>query len=133
MQLGESGVVEVADAPLVDAGKIRSTMTTHLHPFNADTLRDALHEPLQLLPAVALSGGVAMFYAADIAYRWRDHHELVRDRLVASAACLLIIPLSMTVPAWAALAALTAVGALRLVWELVQRPRIGPVAAGNVQ
>lgn len=28
-------------ATLVDAGKIHSTMTTHLHPFNADTLRDA--------------------------------------------------------------------------------------------
>ena len=28
-------------ASLVDAGKVRSTMTTHLHPFNVDTLREA--------------------------------------------------------------------------------------------
>lgn len=94
---------------------------------------DALADPLPLLPAVALGGGVGLFYAADVAYRWRDHHQLVRDRLLASAASFLLIPLSMTVPAWSALAVLTAVGALRLAWELVRRPRIGPVNAGNVQ
>lgn len=94
---------------------------------------DAVTEPLQLLPAIALGGGVAMFYAADIAYRWRDHHQLVRNRLLTAAASALVIPLSMTVPAWAALAALTAVGVLHLLWELVRRPRIGPAVAGNVQ
>lgn len=94
---------------------------------------DGIADPLPLLPALALSAGVAMFYAADVAYRWRDHHRLVRDRLVAAGASLLVIPLSITAPAWCALAALTAICALRLGWELKQQPQIGPVTAGHPQ
>jgi low temperature requirement protein LtrA len=101
--------------------------------FGAGEVLDALADPLPLLPAVALGGGVGLFYAGDVAYRWRDHHRLVPDRLLASAASLLVIPLSMTGPGWSALAVLTAVGALRLAWEVVERPRVGPVVAGNVE
>lgn len=101
--------------------------------FGAREALDRITDPLPLLPAVALSGGVGLFYAADVAYRWRDHHQLVRDRLLVSAACLLVVPLSMAVPAWSSLTALTVMGALRLTWELVRRPRIGPVAAGDVR
>ena len=100
--------------------------------FGAREALGGIADPLPLLPAIALSGGVGLFYAADVAYRWRDHHQLVRDRLLASAASLLIIPIATTAPAWVALTALTAVGAVRLTWELVQRPQIGPVAAGHV-
>jgi hypothetical protein len=28
------------------------------------------------LPAVAPAGGVALFFAADVGYRWRDHRQL---------------------------------------------------------
>jgi low temperature requirement protein LtrA len=101
--------------------------------FGAGRALEAIAVPLPWLAAVALGGGVGLYYAADVAYRWRDHHQLVRDRLLASVASLLVIPLATTVPAWAALAVLTAVCALRLAWELVRRPRIGPVAAGNAQ
>ena len=89
-------------------------------------------DPLPLLPAIALSGGVGLFYAADVAYRWRDHHQLVPDRLLTAAASLLIIPPALIMPAWSVLTVLTAVGALRLTCELVRRPRIGPAAAGQV-
>ena len=82
--------------------------------FGVREALDAITDPLPLLPAVAFSGGVALFYAADVAYRWRDHHQVARDRLLVSAVSLLIIPLSMTVPAWSALTAISAVGALRL-------------------
>lgn len=101
--------------------------------FGVREALDGITGPLPLLPAIALSGGVGLFYAADVAYRWRDHHQLAWDRLLAAAASLLVIPLSMTMPAWSTLAILTAVGAVRLAWELVRRPRIGPAAAGQVQ
>lgn len=47
---------------------------------------DNVVDPLHLLPAVALTGGVALAYAGDVAYRWRDHHRLATDRLAAAAA-----------------------------------------------
>ena len=100
--------------------------------FGTREALNAIADPLPLLPAIALSGGIGLFYAADVAYRWREHHQLVPDRVLALIACLLIIPLASSVPAWIALVALTAVGAVRLTWELVRRPRIGPVAAGQV-
>ena len=74
--------------------------------FGAREALDGIADPLPLLPAVALSGGVGKFYAADVAYRWRGHHQLARDRLLVSAASLLVIPLSMTMPAWSAVAVL---------------------------
>lgn len=35
-------------------------------------------EPLPLFPAVALTGGVAVFFAGDVAYRWRDKHQIAQ-------------------------------------------------------
>ena len=100
--------------------------------FGASVALEQVFDPLPLLPAIALSGGVGLFYAADVAYRWRDHHQLVPDRLLTAAASLLIIPPALIMPAWSVLTVLTAVGALRLTCELVRRPRIGPAAAGQV-
>ena len=90
-------------------------------------------EPLEPLPALALTGGVALFYAGEVAYRWRDHHQLVVDRLLAAAACLLTFPVATSVPAVLSLTILTAIGILRLAWELWRRPQIGTGRAGTVQ
>jgi low temperature requirement protein LtrA len=73
--------------------------------------------PLDLLPAAALCGGVALFFAADVAYRWRDHHKLAHDRLTASVAALAVLPLAVTGPPLAALIALAVIGAVRALWE----------------
>jgi len=90
-------------------------------------------EPLAPLPALALTGGVALFYAAEVAYRWRDHHQLVVDRLLTAAAALLVFPVAVSVPAVLSLAVLTAIGVLRLAWELWRRPQIGTGRAGTVR
>lgn len=90
-------------------------------------------EPLAPLLALALTGGVSMFYAAEVAYRWRDHHQLTVDRLLAAAAALLVFPVAITVPAGWSLACLTAIGVLRLAWELWRRPQIGTGRAGTVR
>jgi len=90
-------------------------------------------EPLAPLPALALTGGVALFYAGEVAYRWRDNHQLVVDRLLAAAACLLTFPVATSVPAVLSLTILTAIGILRLAWELWRRPQIGTGRAGTVQ
>jgi low temperature requirement protein LtrA len=90
-------------------------------------------EPLAPLPALALTGGVALFYASEVAYRWRDHHQLVVDRLLAAAACLLTFPVATSVPAVLSLTILTAIGVVRLAWELWRRPQIGIGRAGTVR
>ena len=84
-------------------------------------------EPLPLLPAVALAGGVAMFYVGDVAYRWRDHHQLATGRLVAAVGAASLIPVAVVAPALAALAGLTVVCLLHTSWELWHHPAIGPV------
>lgn len=82
-----------------------------------------ISEPLPAVPAVALCGGVALFFGADAAYRWRDHHVLFTDRLVAAVVTLALIPVALAAPALVTLAALLAVGAVRVGWEA--RHRLG--------
>jgi low temperature requirement protein LtrA len=91
-----------------------------------------IDKPLAPLAALALTGGVALFYAAEVAYRWRDHHQLTLDRLLAAAASLLVYPVATSVPAVLSLTILTAIGVLRLAWELWRRPQIGTGVAGTV-
>ncbi|BBY47622.1 low temperature requirement protein A [Mycolicibacterium arabiense] len=90
-------------------------------------------DPLAPLAAFALTGGVAMFYAAEVAYRWRDHHQVTVDRLLAAAASLLVFPMAISAPAVWSLAVLTVIGVLRLAWELWRRPQIGTGRAGTVR
>jgi low temperature requirement protein LtrA len=92
-----------------------------------------VHAALRPLPALALTGGVALFYLADVAYRWRDHHQLTTDRMVTGAAAILVCPAAVHVPAMATLVILTAIGVARLSWELWRRPRVGPAKAGMVR
>jgi low temperature requirement protein LtrA len=92
-----------------------------------------IDESLAPLAALALTGGVALFYAAEVAYRWRDHHQLTVDRLLAAAASLLVFPVAISVPAVLSLTILTAIGVLRLAWELWRRPQIGTGRAGTVR
>lgn len=89
--------------------------------------------PLPLLPAVALAGGMALFYLGDVAYRWRDHRQIPVDRTATGLAAAAILPVLLRVPAIAALGALTGIGVLRLAWELWRRPRIGPAIAGQAR
>ena len=42
-------------------------------------------EPLKTVPAVALFGGIALYYAANVAFRLRIAHTLSAERLVAAA------------------------------------------------
>lgn len=89
--------------------------------------------PLSFLSAVALAGGMALFYLGDVAYRWRDHHEIPFDRAVTGFAAAATVPLLSHVPGIAALALLTCIGGVRLGWELWRRPRIGTGVAGQAR
>jgi low temperature requirement protein LtrA len=66
-------------------------------------------EPLKLVPAVALCGGIALYLLAHILFRLRNVGTLNRQRLVVGVALLALIPLGLEV---AALVTLTLVAAL---------------------
>src|SRR4029450_9039473 len=66
-------------------------------------------EPLQPLLGLALCGGATLFYAGEVLYRWRDHHEIATDRLVTSVVLIALIPMAPAVPALTILIAVTAV------------------------
>jgi low temperature requirement protein LtrA len=66
-------------------------------------------EPLELVPAVALCGGVALYLLAHILFRLRNVGSLNRQRLVVSAGLLALIPLGVEL---AALVTLTLVAVL---------------------
>lgn len=84
-------------------------------------------EPVSLLPAVALAGGVAVFFLGDVAYRWRDHHQLAASRLVAGVGAASLIPVAVVAPVFAALAGLALICLLQTSWDLWRHPAIGPV------
>ncbi|WP_406815770.1 low temperature requirement protein A [Mycobacterium sp. M23085] len=75
-------------------------------------------ERMAPLPGVALSGGVALFYLGDVAYRWRDHRRIMVDRLVAGGVMAATVPLTVRLPALTTLTVLLLVSALRVIWEI---------------
>jgi len=82
-------------------------------------------EPLPSLPGLALCGGAALFYAGEVLYRWRDHHEIATDRLATSIGLAALIPVAPAVPALTLLVAVTAVSVAFVVWEVWRQPEIG--------
>jgi low temperature requirement protein LtrA len=76
-------------------------------------------EPLKLIPAIALCGGVALYLAAHVAFRLRNVHSLSRPRLTALGACLAAIPLATEVDALVALAIVATITSLLITYEVV--------------
>jgi low temperature requirement protein LtrA len=77
-------------------------------------------EPLKTVPAVALFGGIALYYAAHVAFRLRAAHTLSRERLVAAVVCIALIPLGTEVDSLVALGIAAAIAALLIVYETVR-------------
>jgi low temperature requirement protein LtrA len=96
--------------------------------------------PLELVPAFAMFGGVALYLLAHVAFRWRNIHTLNRQRLVLAAVLVALLPLVTKIDALAALAVLAALLVLLIVYETIRfadrRERIRhqvarDMAAGN--
>ena len=79
-----------------------------------------VEEPLETVPAVALFGGIALYYAGHLGFRLRNVRSLNRPRLVAAVACLCLIPLSTEVDAIWALALAAAVTSAVIAYETIR-------------
>jgi low temperature requirement protein LtrA len=83
------------------------------------TLGD-VDDPLKTVPAVALFGGMALYYGAHLAFRWRNLHSLNRQRLVAALVCLALIPPATEVDSLVALGVAAALASLLIGFEALR-------------
>jgi low temperature requirement protein LtrA len=77
-------------------------------------------DPLALVPAVALCGGVALYLLAHVAFRLRNVHSLNRARLLCAVLLLALVPVATEVAALVALGLTAAAITGVLVYERVR-------------
>ncbi|MGH2845403.1 MAG: low temperature requirement protein A, partial [Thermoleophilaceae bacterium] len=74
-------------------------------------------DPLTLVPAVAMLGGVAMYLLAHVAFRWRTVHRFSVQRLIVAALLAAFLPAALELPALATLAVAAAALAALIAYE----------------
>ena len=77
-------------------------------------------EPLKTVPAVALFGGIALYYAGHIGFRLRNMGTLNRQRLVAALFSVALIPVVVEVDALVALAVAAALTSMLAAYEALR-------------
>ncbi len=71
-------------------------------------------EPLELVPAFALLGGLAVYLLAHVAFRYRHIHSINRQRAVLALALLAFLPVAVEISALATVIVVTTA-----VWLLI--------------
>ncbi len=71
-------------------------------------------DPLKVVPAFALLGGVALYLLAHVAFRWRNVHTLNTRRLGLALILLALVPVAVEIPALATMAVVAV-----LLWLLI--------------
>ena len=77
-------------------------------------------EPLKLIPAVALCGGVAMYLVAHVLFRLRNVRTFNRHRSIVSVLLLALIPAAVELPALATLALVAALCVGLIAYEAIR-------------
>ena len=98
-----------------------------LFAFAMRTALPDINSTLDLIPALALCGGGALYLLGFVALRWRVTRQVGRGRLIAAVALALITPLALSVSALVTLVLVTgvwvALHAYELIWWREQRAR----------
>jgi low temperature requirement protein LtrA len=79
-----------------------------------------VNEPLEVVPAVALCGGAALYLLGHVGFLFRTTGRIFRRRAVAAIALLALTPLATVVPALAALALVGVICALVVAYEVLR-------------
>ncbi|MEO7198429.1 MAG: low temperature requirement protein A [Solirubrobacterales bacterium] len=77
-------------------------------------------DPLEVVPAFALLGGLAMYLLAHVAFRLRNVHTLNTRRLALAVVYLALLPLEVELPALATLAIATVLFCLLIAYETIR-------------
>jgi low temperature requirement protein LtrA len=80
-----------------------------LFAFAMKTTLAHVHGELNVIPAVALCGGSALYLLAYVALRWRVSRSLSRGRAVAAVGFAALVPVAVAVPALVTLALVAAI------------------------
>jgi low temperature requirement protein LtrA len=86
-------------------------------------LKTTLHdvgETLDVVPAVALCGGAALYLLGHIAFLFRTTGRVFRRRTVGAVVLLALIPVAVAIPALGALALVSAVCSLIVAYEAIR-------------
>jgi low temperature requirement protein LtrA len=85
------------------------------------TLAD-IRDPLDVISAVGLCGGLALYFAAHVALRWRTSGGWGHGRPTVTAVLVLLVPVATIVPAFVALALAAASCTALIVYEALRYP-----------
>ncbi len=77
-------------------------------------------EPLKTVPAVALFGGIALYYAGHIGFRLRNMGTLNTQRTAAALVSLALIPVALEVDALVALALAATLNSVLIAYEVIR-------------
>ena len=76
-------------------------------------------DPLKLVPAAAMLGGIAIYLLAHVAFRWRNVHRFSTQRVIAAAVLAAFVPAAEELPALVTLAFTSTVLVVLIVYETV--------------
>ncbi|HZT45336.1 MAG TPA: low temperature requirement protein A [Gaiellaceae bacterium] len=76
-------------------------------------------DELDTVPAIGLCGGAALYLLAHIAFLFRATHRVFRRRTIGAAVLVALTPAAVAIPAVAALALVSAVCVLVILYEVV--------------
>ena len=79
-------------------------------------------EPLDIISAAGLSGGLALYFASHVALRLRTSGGWGHGRPVATIVLLLLVPVATQVPALAAIALVAFACAALIAYEALRYP-----------
>jgi low temperature requirement protein LtrA len=77
-------------------------------------------DPLKTAPTVALFGGIALYYAGHVGFRFRNTHTLYRGRLVALIVAVALIPVATEVDALVAMGLAAALTSAVIAYEVIR-------------
>jgi low temperature requirement protein LtrA len=82
------------------------------------TLGD-VDDPLEIVPAFALLGGVAFYLLGHVGFRYRQIHSINRHRLLIALGLFALLPAAVELPALATLALVTVLLCAMIVYETI--------------
>jgi low temperature requirement protein LtrA len=122
----------LADATGAERARLARDLYSYLHlPMVAGIVLFALglettlahgDAPLEIIPAVGLCGGLALYLAGHVALRLRTGGGWGHGRPVATVVLIALVPVATRVPALAALALVAAVCAGLIAYEALRYP-----------
>jgi low temperature requirement protein LtrA len=91
-----------------------------LFALGAEKTLENVEDPLATVPAVALCGGLALYYLSHVAFRLRLARSFGPGRSAATIILFALIPVALEVPALGALALVAAVCCSLIVYDVIR-------------